>query len=214
VRLVKYTHASVRLENNGRAILFDPGVFADEPWAFAGVAALFVTHEHADHFSPERIRAALAADPGVEVFAAPAVARHLADLGDRVHAVRDGQDASIAGFEVRGVGIRHARTHPDVDPVDNVGFLVDRAVLVTGDALTPAADVDTLVVPGQAPWMTAPDLVGYLRTVAPRRALIVHDGLLNERGLGLVDALLAAEAQRTGREMRRLHVGEVVDLDR
>jgi len=213
MRLVKYTHACVRLEKDGRAIVLDPGGFADEPWALAGAAALFITHEHFDHFAPDRVRAAVAASPGLDVYAAPAVAALLADLGGRVHAVREGEAVSVAGFGVTGVGAKHARNHPDVDPVDNVGFLVDGRVFHTGDALTPAPDVDVLVVPGQAPWMSSPELVGYLRAVAPRRVFGVHDGLLNERGLGLIDGVLAGEARRTGREMRRLRVGEVVDLD-
>lgn len=73
-------------------------------------------------------------------------------------------------------------------------------------------DVATLLVPGQAPWMTAPDLIAYLRTMAPRRAYAVHDGLLNEWGLQGLDGVLGIEAERLGVDIRRLELGESVEI--
>jgi len=88
----------------------------------------------------------------------PGVARRLIDLDDRVRVVGDGDVISVAGFEVTVAGKKHHVSHPDVPPVDNVGFLIDGEVFHPGDALT-LLDVPTLLVPGQAPWMTAPDLI-------------------------------------------------------
>jgi len=104
-----------------------------------------------------------------------------------------------AGFQIRAVGEKHHRSHPDVLPVDNVGLLIDGEVFHPGDALT-VVDVATLLVPGQAPWMTVPDLIGYLRRMAPRRAYAVHDGLLNDWGLQVLDGVLRSEAERSEAE--------------
>ena len=46
--------------------MIDPGAFTG-PAAFSGASAVLVTHEHPDHFEPERLRAALDADPALEV---------------------------------------------------------------------------------------------------------------------------------------------------
>jgi len=109
-------------------------------------------------FVPERLLTAAAEDPRLVVYTCPGVARRLIDLDDRVRVVGDGDVISVAGFEVTVAGKKHHVSHPDVPPVDNVGFLIDGEVFHPGDALT-LLDVPTLLVPGQAPWMTAPDLI-------------------------------------------------------
>ncbi|WP_017539883.1 MBL fold metallo-hydrolase [Nocardiopsis halophila] len=206
MRLTKFGHACVRLEKNGRSIVIDPGAMTPEPAAVAGAEAVLITHEHFDHFDPERLRASEA-----PVYTCPGVARHLGALGDRVHVVRDGDRFTAAGFDVTVAGEKHHFSHPDVPPVDNVGFLIDDEVFHPGDALT-TVDVSTLLVPVQAPWLTVPDLIAYLRRTAPGRAYAVHDGLLNDWGLHVLDGVMAGESERSGTEMRRLRVGESVEL--
>jgi L-ascorbate metabolism protein UlaG (beta-lactamase superfamily) len=211
VRLTKFGHACVRLEKDGRSVVIDPGGMTPEADAVDGVEAILVTHEHFDHFAPERVRQAAEANPGLRVYTCAGVARHLADLGERVTVLEEGQRVPVAGFEVTAVGHTHQAGHPDVPPVDNVGFLLDGAVFHPGDALTPV-EVPTLLVAGQAPWMSFADLVMYLRAVAPQRAFAIHDGLLNAWGLQVLDGQLAGEASRLGVEVRRLTAGESVDL--
>lgn len=128
-----------------------------------------------------------------------------------MHVVRAGESFSVAGFEVSVAGEKHHFSHPDVYPVDNVGFLVDGEVFHPGDALT-VVDAPTLLLPGQAPWLTVPDMIGYLRRMSPRRAYAIHDGLLNEWGLKVLDDVLATEAKRAGAEIRRLRPGETIDV--
>ncbi|MGC4789602.1 MBL fold metallo-hydrolase [Micromonospora sp. DT178] len=211
MELTKYGHACVRLEKAGRALVIDPGAMTPEPEALADVEAVLITHEHFDHFEPDRLRAAVAVDPALAVYTCPGVARHLTGLEDRVRVVREGDVLHVAGFRVRVVGEKHHHSHPDVPPVDNVGFLIDEEVFHPGDALT-VVDVPTLLVPGQAPWMTVPDLIEHLRRTAPRRAYAIHDGLLNDWGLRVLDGVLRSEADRLGADIRRLRPGERVHL--
>ncbi|WP_211277947.1 MBL fold metallo-hydrolase, partial [Couchioplanes caeruleus] len=131
--------------------------------------------------------------------------------GDQVRVVRDGDVVQVAGFQLRAVGEKHHRSHPDVPPVDNVGFLVDDEVFHPGDALT-MTDAPTLLIPGQAPWMTIPDMIDYLRRMAPRRAYAIHDGLLNDWGLQVLDGVLRTEAERMDADIRRPLPGERVRL--
>ncbi|GAA3749137.1 MBL fold metallo-hydrolase [Salinactinospora qingdaonensis] len=211
MRLTKFGHACVRLDKDGRAIVIDPGKMTPEPEAMAGAEAVLITHEHFDHVDTERLHAAVADAPELTVYTCPGTARHLSGLEDRVRVVGAGDTFSVAGFEVRAVGEKHHPSHPDMEPVDNVGFLVDGEVFHPGDALT-VLDVPTLLVPGQAPWLTVPDLIGYLRAVRPRRAFAVHDGLLNEWGLMVLDSVLASEATGLDTEIRRLLPTESVEL--
>jgi L-ascorbate metabolism protein UlaG (beta-lactamase superfamily) len=211
MQLTKLGHACVRLRKDDRTLVIDPGGLTPEDDAIAGAEAVLITHEHFDHLEAERLRKALAEDPRLTVYTCSAVAEILGDAGDRIRTVGEGDALTIAGFEVAVVGQKHEVVHPDVPPVDNVGFFIDEEVFHPGDAFT-VVEAPTLLVPGQAPWMKAPEMIQYLRAVAPRRAYAVHDGLLNEFGLGLLESQLTGEGKQQNADFRRLKPGESVQL--
>ncbi|MET8005054.1 MBL fold metallo-hydrolase [Nonomuraea glycinis] len=209
MKLTKYGHACVRLEKNGRALVVDPGVFTADP-VLDGADAVLITHEHSDHLDIDRLAAA---SPGLEVFTCEGVAAQLTDLPVRVEVVEFGDSFQAAGFSVKVFGEWHAKNHPDVPIVPNIGFLVDDAIFYPGDALTvPDVEVDTLLLPTNAPWLKLMEMIDYVRAVRPGRAFSTHDGLLNEYGLSLVDNYLRLEAQKQGADMRRLATGESITL--
>ena len=211
MQLTKLGHACVRVRKGDRTLVIDPGGLTPEADAIAGADAVLITHEHFDHLEAARLRKALTEDPRLTVHTCRSVAQILGDVADRVRTVGEGDALNIAGFEVAVVGQKHEIVHPDVPPVENVGFFIDGEIFHPGDAFT-VVEAPTLLVPGQAPWMKAPEMIQYLRAVAPRRAYAVHDGLLNEFGLGLLESQLTGEAEAQDADFRRLKPGESVQL--
>ena len=208
MRLTKWGHSCVRLEQGGRVLVIDPGIYS-EPDAAIGADAVLITHEHADHLDEGRLRAALVANPALEVWTNASVAELLDGAGPSVHVVGHGDAFTAAGFDVQAHGELHAVVHPDIPVVRNVGFLVGGAVFHPGDSFTlPEAAVTTLLVPVHAPWLKASEAIDFIRAVRPRRALALHDGMLNDRGLGLVERLFGGEMLDVGAPFRRLHPGE------
>jgi L-ascorbate metabolism protein UlaG (beta-lactamase superfamily) len=213
MRLTKLGHACVRITDEDRTLVIDPGGLTPEADAIAGAQAILLTHEHFDHYEADRLRQALAADPLPTVYTCRGLATQLADLGDRVRAVGNGDALRIAGFDVAILGEKHEVVHPDVPPVDNVGFLIDGTIFHPGDAFTvPGVPVPTLLVPAQAPWMKAPEMFAYLREIRPDHAFAIHDGLVNEVGLALMESQLTGEGERQNADFRRLKPGESFDL--
>ncbi|HEU5159465.1 MAG TPA: MBL fold metallo-hydrolase [Streptosporangiaceae bacterium] len=211
MRLTKLTHACVRLQKDDRALVIDPGGLTKEADALDGADAILITHEHMDHLDADRLRRAASERPGLEIYTCRAVADQLSGVSARV--LGDGDAVTIAGFEVAVVGQRHEVVHPDVPPVENIGFFVDDTVFHPGDAFTvPGRPVPTLLVPTNAPWMKNTEMIGYLREVAPERAYSVHDGLVNDIGLMLIDGNLGGEGKQQGKDFRRLAPGETLDL--
>jgi L-ascorbate metabolism protein UlaG (beta-lactamase superfamily) len=212
MELTKQGHACVVVSDGDRRLVVDPGAWTD-PAVLQGASAVLVTHEHADHLVPEQLRAALEADPALEVWTNPSVAALFEGLGSRVHAVGDGDAVTAAGFEVQVHGEWHAVIHPDLPRVRNVGFLVEGQVFHPGDALTvPGTPVSTLLLPLHAPWSKVAELIDYVRAVDADQAYAVHDGLLNDTGLGLVTGLLGERGPGTPTPFSRLAPGESVDL--
>ncbi|TSB32610.1 MBL fold metallo-hydrolase [Streptomyces benahoarensis] len=192
MELTKKTHSCVRLEKDGRVLVIDPGVFSEED-AAVGADALLVTHEHADHFDEGRLRAGLEANPAAEIWTLAAVADQLsAAFPGRVHTVGEGDTFTAAGFDIEVHGQLHAVIHPDIPRITNVGYLIDGTVFHPGDALTvpEGRQVDTLLLPVHAPWNKVSEVIDYVRAVAPRRAVDIHDSLLRDHARPIYDGLI------------------------
>lgn len=141
------------------------------------------------------------------------MAEHLEGIRASVRIVGEGEAFDAAGFDVRVYGELHALVNPGWPRVANVGFLVDGSVFHPGDAYTvPDVEVGTLLLPTNGPWLKATELLDFVREVAPGRAYSVHDGFLNDAGLGLVDRLLDYLAEDRDADIRRLVPGESVEL--
>ena len=95
MRLWKYGHASVALEADGRRLVVDPGGLTPED-ALAGAQAVLVTHEHFDHFSPQKLTVAMADDPALEVWTNASVAGQLG-CQPRARACRSGRGHVLGG---------------------------------------------------------------------------------------------------------------------
>lgn len=210
MRLIKYTHACVRIEADAAVLVIDPGAFTERA-ALDGVDAVLITHEHFDHLNVEALADELGKRPAVKVFTHAAVVDKLDALAGAVTTVASGDEFEAAGFKVRAYGGWHAEIHPDVPRVPNLGFLVDEMLYHPGDSfdVPTGATVDTLFVPVSGPWLKISESVEFVRAVAPRRAYALHDALLSEAGYKVTDANMS---RLSGTEYARLAPGSAVTL--
>lgn len=184
MRLTKYTHACVRLDDGDRALVIDPGTFSEATAALDGADAVLVTHEHFDHLDVEALLAAARTNSDLRVWAPSPVVQSLGELGGRAIAVEPGESFDAAGFGVRAFGGKHAVIHPALGtPCANVGFLVDDAIYHPGDSFfVPPARVETLLVPLHAPWSKLSEVIDFVVSVRAPRAFQIHDAMLSEPG--------------------------------
>jgi L-ascorbate metabolism protein UlaG (beta-lactamase superfamily) len=212
MRLTKLGHSCVRLEKDGASLVIDPGVWSG-PDPLAGAQAVLVTHEHVDHLDAGAVRAALAADAGLELWANSSVTAQFADFGGRVHEVTHGDVFTTAGFDVHVYGQEHALVLPSVPIIPNTGFAVDGAVFHPGDSFTVPQDrVPTLLLPVSAPWLKISEVAAYVYEVAPERGYAIHDAILSQQGIGLASNLLQMIGRPGDGPLTRLDPGTSVDL--
>jgi L-ascorbate metabolism protein UlaG (beta-lactamase superfamily) len=212
MRLTKLGHACVRFEKDGAVLVIDPGAFSGDD-ALTGANAVLITHEHFDHIVPDSLRAALDADPGLQLWSTAAVAGQFPGRADRVHVVDHGDTFTAAGFDVHAYGSEHAVLHQDIPMIANVGFMIDGEVFHPGDALTvPEDPVGTLLLPASAPWLKLSEMIDYARTVDPRRGYTIHDALFSEIGLMVLGNFLGMATGPSGGAFSQLEVGSGVDL--
>ena len=218
MKLTKYTHACIRLDKDGKGLVLDPGTFSESEEALRGANAVLVTHEHPDHLDTKAVVKALADNPGLTVHAPTGVASALRqaapDAADRITDAVPGTDFTVAGFAVRAYGGQHALIHASVPVVANVGYVIDENVYHPGDSfiVPDGLAVRTLLVPIHAPWSKTAEVADFVVAVRAERAFHIHDGLLNEQGLGFTESHVTRIGARYGTEFRHLAARESVEL--
>jgi len=172
VVVAKYlANAGVLISRGETKIVFDPlfdqdygtyelvpddiaeALFAGVP-PFDGLDAVFVSHHHGDHFSPERMVQLLIAHPDLQLFGPPqaidSMAVDSADTAGRLHAVElnlEGTFTQVVGdIEVSAVRIPHSGWPTRNADIENIAFRVSlddaATVLHMGDAHTDPAFFD------------------------------------------------------------------------
>ncbi|NOJ58624.1 MBL fold metallo-hydrolase [Arthrobacter sp. 260] len=219
MKLTKFTHSCVRLEKEGAVLVIDPGSFSEVETALAGAHALLITHQHPDHIDEDRVVAALQDDPSLVVYAPEVVAGVLAerldeDASGRVHTAAPEQRYSVAGFEVQTFGGQHAMIHPQIPVVANIGYVIDGNLYHPGDSfIVPhGIDITTLLVPVHAPWSKIAEVIDFVTSVRAPRAHQIHDALLNDTGLQMVEGHVARLGGLYGTDFRHLAPGDSVTI--
>jgi L-ascorbate metabolism protein UlaG (beta-lactamase superfamily) len=184
MQLIKHAHACVSLVGDQGRIVIDPGTLTpDAAEAVAAAEAVLITHEHFDHFDEELLAKALDARPELRVYGPESVVGRWEGRRGQITAVAAGDRHTIGGFDIAVFGELHALIHRDMPRVTNVGYLVDERLYHPGDAYhVPEAPVETLLLPTSGPWTKLGEAVDYVREVAPKQAVQIHEILLSDMG--------------------------------
>ena len=206
MQLTHFGHSCLLVELDGTRLLFDPGTFSSGFTELTGLDGVLITHQHPDHVDVDALPQLLAGNPGATLIADPATAKQLSWT-----AAHPGDQLQIGAVRIAVQGGVHAVIHPDIPVIDNVAYLLnDGALLHPGDSLhVPDVPVDVLALPAVAPWMAIAEAIDYLRAVAPRVAVPIHQAIAAKTELyyGLLDGMKPA-----GTEFRVLEPGVTTQL--
>jgi L-ascorbate metabolism protein UlaG (beta-lactamase superfamily) len=211
MKVTKYEHATLVIEKAEERLIVDPGKFLsaiDQP---SDVVAVVITHQHDDHWTPERLEAILEKNPDAKVYGPQGVAD--AASGFDVQVVKAGDVVEAGPFTLKFFGEKHAIIHPSLPVIDNVGVLIDDSLYYGGDSYTvPDVPVETLAAPIGAPWLKIGEAIDYVLAVKPKRAFPVHDMTLSVVGKDMAGAHLTRHLNTIDAEYIVLQPGESIDL--
>lgn len=212
MRLTKLEHAALILEESGKKLFVDPGSFTTPITDAANAVAVVITHEHADHWTPEQLRRIVTMNEGVPIYAPAGVA---AAAGEFDITVVNAGDAVEAGpFTLRFFGGKHAVIHSSIPVVDNLGVLINDHLFYPGDSFTvpEGVDVDVLAVPASAPWLKVGEVIDYVLAVKPRRSFPTHEMVNSVAGKTMANARIGWATEQNGGEFFALGPGDTLDI--
>ncbi len=212
MKLTKYEHSCLIIEKAGSTLVIDPGSFTMPLADVADVVGIVITHEHADHWTPEQLARLLDRNPEARILGPAGVAA--ASTEATVEVVAAGDEVEVGPFTLRFFGEKHAVIHESIPVVDNVGVLVEETLYYAGDSYTvpEGIDVDTLAAPAGAPWLKVGEVMDYVLAVKPKRVFPVHEAPLSQIGRNMVKVRLEWAAQQGGGELFVLEAGESSEI--
>jgi len=212
MRLTKFEHAALLLEDSGKKLFVDPGSFTTPLTDTANTVAVVITHEHADHWTPEQLKRVLDMNPDAKIFAPEGVARAAADFD--VTVVHAGDVVEAEPFTLQFFGGTHAVIHSSIPTVDNLGVLISDQLYYAGDSFTipEGIEVDVLAAPAGAPWMKVAEVMDYVLAVKPKRSFPTHEMVLSRAGKDMSNGRIAWATEQNGGEHFPLEPGDTIDL--
>ena len=212
MRIRKLEHAALLIGDGGHQLLVDPGSLTTPLVDVRGIDAVVITHEHADHWTPDQLQRILDTNRDARVFGPAGVAT--AAEGFPVETVSAGDTVTAGPFTLRFFGGQHAVIHASIPVVDNVGVLVNDRLYYPGDsfAIPEGVQVDTLAVPAGAPWLKIGEVMDYVAAVKPKRTFPTHVGMLSAAGLAISNARINEVMERIGGQHYALAPDDVLDV--
>ena len=188
MRITKYGHSCLLVEESNAKILIDPGAFSEGFQGLTGIDAILITQEHPDHYDEKKLYELLSKNPQATVITNSGTAELVKKAGIPYRILDDGQSTTIKDVAVEGFGTDHIVIYPSIPLVRNTGYLIANKFFHPGDSYTvPTKPVEILALPTGGPWLKLSDTVDYAKQIKPQIALPIHDGGLNDFGKNLMN---------------------------
>lgn len=213
MKITKYEHACLVLEEGDKKLVIDPGIFTKSlPINLTNVVGVVITHVHPDHCDPNLIQNIVTHNPEAKFYGTGEVSVELKSVA-QVQVVTGGESASIGPFNLKFFGGQHAVIHPSWPTNQNVGVEVNEKLYYPGDSFTnPEVPVKLLALPVSAPWLKTSESMDFFAAVKPEIAFPTHNALLSDNGENLIENIHDRVAQNLSCEFRHVKPGDILEI--
>lgn len=182
MRITKFGHACLLVEDTGLRLLIDPGIYSTDVEELKELTDVWITHEHSDHFDDQKLLVILKQNPNARVITNQNVTKLITELKPEFHG-RIQDTTTLESSVLQSTGEFHAPLHASIPPIPNTGVIVNNRFFYPGDNLVvPKYPIEILALPVAGPWLKLSDATDYAIRVKPNICFPVHDGILKQTG--------------------------------
>jgi L-ascorbate metabolism protein UlaG (beta-lactamase superfamily) len=183
MRISKYIHSCLLVEQETDKILFDPGKFSFvegliAPEQFQNLSAIILTHQHPDHIDDRALQTIVAGNPAALVLTNTEIQARLKRKGMAAEIFETGS-RTVHSFTIAAFDAPHAPIL-GADPPQNTAYLINEVFLHPGDSfadsLLAKKNTPVLALPIMAPWTTELEIAKFARRMSSQHIIPIHDG--------------------------------------
>lgn len=211
MKITKFEHSCVLVEDGENIFLTDPGIFAWESGNvnvqnLPNIQTIIVTHKHPDHFALPFVKELIEKFPNVLWIVASDIRDELMKLG-----ARNVTSLSNNLFEV--IEGEHAIVEPFGVKVNNIIVSYKDKISITGDTHDFQVSKDILFLAVQAPWGTTVDALLLAIKLKPKYVFPVHDWMWNQNWKQYTYDRFESVLNEEGVKFLRPINGKSIDID-
>jgi len=211
MKVTKFGHCCLLIEENGLRILTDPGNYTTAQNELKNIDIVLITHEHADHLHIDSLKIVLANNPQAKIITNSSVGILLTKEGMVYSIVDDGKQVTERGVIIEGFGKEHAEIYKTWKVVENTSYFIGQKLFYPGDAFyEPKRPVEILALPVAGPWLKISETIKYALAVKPKKCFPVHDGSLKTPGAN--HNIPSVILPQNGIEFLALEIGKETNL--
>lgn len=211
MKITKYEHACLLLENEGKHLVIDPGNYVTSLSDVSNISVVVMTHFHRDHCDEDLVRKIATANPEVQLFGTQEVADKL--QGFEIIVIDTDSIHTSNGFELDFTVGTHAVIDSEAPTVQNLSVLVNNALYYSGDSLTPCSKpFKCLAAPSSANWFKMAEMQPLLESSDCQTVFPTHNALWTDSGITNANKWLETFAMRYDKQFRYLLPGESIEV--
>lgn len=208
MRITKYLHSCLYIEDKEARVLTDPGIYTYEEkaldmGALKGLDAILITHEHIDHMHIPFVKELLARFPKAQVISNGSVAGILMKEGITV--INGNNDF------VKPTPVVHERTFDEPSP-ENLMFEIFDRVAHPGDSISFNTAMDVLALPMLGNSWSMTQAMDKAVSVKPKTVIPIHDWKWKDGARRMYYGRAAKYLAASGIDFRKPEPGEAMEI--
>jgi L-ascorbate metabolism protein UlaG (beta-lactamase superfamily) len=182
MKITKFGHSCVLIEENGVRILTDPGKYSTLQNEINNLDVILISHSHGDHCDIKSIELILQKNPEAKIFTNSEVGLILEKENIKFELLENGQVITEKNVLIEGCGDRHIIVYNGEPAMKNLGFIINSKLFFTGDELTKLnKKIEALAFPMAGPVFSLEKVLNYIVKINPKICFPLHDAVLNEK---------------------------------
>lgn len=207
MKITKFGHACLFLQDGGDVLVIDPGKFTDLPENLENIQSIIISEEHYDHFDLDNVQKILKQSPDAHIYTTESVGKTLDEHSINNTVVSGHQIVDKEGFNITLSEADHAVVHGS-SPNRVVTVRVAEFLYYPSDSfITTNEPVKVLALPTSGPWYKVTESIDFANAIDSEYILATHNGLNSEAGNSVTHHFLETHIPKD-RKFVFLNLGE------